>query len=213
MFEKIIANKRLVAYVVAAIISIILVVIVFASGGEDNKQEVKSTTTTTTLPPKDAQACEYLTEEALAAGGIVPDVEPKRSNDLKRCTFEDIGGSVNYITLYVDVRERCQIWLDDAQESEPLKTVAPLAVYVEELDPTIIVPLGDRCFFLQGSKTIINKSSLTDIAVYIADLFTAIDATTTTTTTTTIVLPEDTTVIPGVNRATTVPTTQATNNN
>lgn len=195
------SKRRLLLIAGAAIVSVVVLFLAFWPSSESNQTKRVVSTTTTTLPPIDAQACEYLTEEALLAGGIIADVEPKSENNLRRCTFLDIGGSINYITLFVDNRKICEVLIEDFTESEPLKIVAPEAIYSEEPDPTIIVPQGDRCFFLQGSNTIVTKVTLTEIAKNIAELFLDIDATTTTVPPETVVVPEDTSVVPGVNRA------------
>ena len=42
--------------------------------------------------------------------------------------------------------------------------------------------MADRCFFVQGSKTLIDEVGLTNMAKSVFALFTAVDATTTTTT-------------------------------
>lgn len=183
------------------VISLILLALFIVSNGDEKKPEVRRTTTTTTLPPKDAQACEYLTPETLLAGGIIPDVEPKASDDKKRCEFRDIGGSVNYITLYVDERKICPIWLEDVKSKKPVPEINDEAFFFDDIDPTIVVPQDSRCFFVQGSKTLVTRETLTAIAKSISDLLIAVDTSTTTTTQTTVVLPEDTSVIPGVNTA------------
>lgn len=196
-------NRRIVMVSAAVFISLILTVGFFASINDDEpKKTVSTTTTTTTLPPKNAQACEYLTDDSLAAGGIVPDVEPKTSADRKRCTYEDIGDQVNYITLYVDVASQCEVLISSAKERSSLTEVGPAAFYTEVLDPTIIVSQDARCYFVQGSKTLVTKANLVAIAKSITELFVAVDSSTTTTTQTTVVLPEVSgTTLPGQNTA------------
>jgi hypothetical protein len=143
----------------------------------------------------------------LLAGGIIPDVEPKTTDNKKRCTYEGIGGDVNYITLYVDAFENCEILINDAKDAKKVEEINPNAIITAETDPTIIVPQGERCFFLQASRTLIEDDKLILIAVEISRLFKAVDSTTTTTTSTTVVLPEvGKPTLPGQN---TVPTTIA----
>lgn len=198
---------RTIVIIAGVIVSIIVVILYFSSGSETKKETVKPTTTTTTLPEKNAQACEFLTEQVLAAGNIVPDVEPKTTDNRKRCTFEDIGGEVNYITLYVDNVAQCDTLFADATSKVAVPEVSPSAIYTDKTDPTIIVSLGERCFFLQGSKALVSKAQLTAIAKAVTELFVAVDSSTTTTTIATLVLPEATVGTPGVNTApsTTVP--------
>jgi hypothetical protein len=204
-----IGRTRLIVIGIAVLVSLAVIAGYLSAGDDEKKAAPTSTTTTTTLPPKDAQACEYLTLEALLVGGIVPDVEPRRSDDLKRCEYRDIGGEVNYITLYVDDRDTCAIWLSDAQNKEGIPEISSLAVFVEDIDPTVIVPQGDRCFFLQGSKTLITKVNLIKIAKEISLLLKAVDTSTTTTVPLTVVLPETSIVLPGQNTAPTTTTTAA----
>ena len=201
-------DRRIIVIGVASLISLVLIVSYFGSKEETSKKIAVSTTTTTTLPPKNAQACEYLTSNSLLAGGIISDVDAKTSDGKKRCTYEDIGGQVNYLTLYVDVASQCEVLISSAKERIALPEVGPTAVYTEVLDPTIIVSQASRCYFVQGSKTLVSKENLIAIAKSITELFTAVDSSTTTTTQTTIVLPEVSgTTLPGQNTA--APTTTA----
>lgn len=200
--------------VVGIVVGILLTFLIFmgyCAGDDEKQQTVSTTTTTTTLPPKDAQACEYLTAQALLAGGIIADVDPKTTDDRKRCTFEDIGGEVNYITLYVDVVSQCDTLFANALDKEALPEVSPGAIYSEEMDPTVIVSQGTRCFFVQGAKTIVTKESLTNIAKEVTNLFAAVDSSTTTTTQATVILPETSlSPIPGQNTAATTTTIPST---
>lgn len=181
----------------------------FSTGDSDPKPAIKTPTTTTTLPPKNARACEYLTDTSLLAGGIISDVEPKTTENRKRCTYEDIGGEVNYITLYVDAASQCEVLIENANGKEAVLEVGKNAIYTHELDPTVIVAQASRCFFVQGSKTLVSKKQILAIAKSITELLVAVDASTTTTTQTTIVLPEATiSTLPGQN--TTVITTAST---
>lgn len=208
MISELLKNKRIVVIAGACLITIVLIAGYFLSGDDPKPKTVTTTTTTTTLPAKNAQACEFLTTTALLAGGIIPDVDPKTTDDKKRCTYEDIGGEVNYITLYVDDVSQCPTLIAAVKDPIKLPEVSPTAIFSDEMDPTIYVSQGTRCFFVQGSKTIIDKQSLTAIAKSVTDLFVAVDSTTTTTTQATVVLPEvSITTLPGQNTAptTTVP--------
>lgn len=194
-------SRRAIVIVAASVLTVILLAGFFFSGGDSKPKAVEAPTTTTTLPKKNAQACEFLTKEALQAGGIIPDVDAKTSDDKKRCTYEDIGGEVGYITLYVDTPAQCDTLIAAATNKIALPEVSPSAVYYDELDPTIIVSQADRCFWVQGAKTLIGKAALTAIAKYVNDLFVQVDTSTTTTTQTTVVLPEAPTTLPGQNTA------------
>jgi len=198
----IIKNQRIVIIAIATVITIIVLLVFFGSSGDEEAKPEPVRTTTTTLPEKNAQACEFLTPQALLAGGLIADVDPKISADKRRCTYEDIGGEVNYITLYIDEAKQCDTLVAAAKNTSILPQVAKGAVYTEELDPTIFVKQDSRCFFVQGSKTLIDKDALIAITIAITDLFVAVDSSTTTTTPTTIVLPEATpTTLPGQNTA------------
>ena len=204
-------QRRIVVFIVLTLITVVGLVGFFSSGGDDKPDKpTRTTTTTTTLPEKNAQACEFLTPAALLAGGIIPDVDAKTSDDKKRCTYEDIGGEVNYVTLYVDAAEQCEILLSSTKKKSALPEVSAQAVYSDETDPTIIVTQGTRCFFVQGAKTLVTKTTLTAMAKAITDLFVAVDASTTTTTQTTVVLPEAVTTLPGVNTAPSTTSTTTT---
>jgi len=204
----IIKNQRIVLVVISVIISIVVLFAFFGSSSSDEVKPSPTRTTTTTLPKKNAQACEFLMPQALLAGGIIADVEPIRSKDLRRCTYEDIGGEVNYLTLYIDEAKQCDTLVQAAKDTSLLPEVSKGAVYTEELDPTIFVKQDARCFFVQGSKTLVDKDSLIAITIAITDLFIAVDSSTTTTTPATVVLPEEapSTLLPGQNTA---PTTMA----
>jgi hypothetical protein len=198
------------------IIGGLIIVTLFALAGyfsrDGDKKETKKpvVTTTTSLPKKDAQACEFLTKENLALGGIVPDVDAKTSDGHKRCTYEDIGHQINYITLYVDAVSQCDILLQATPDAKPLPGVADAAYYSDASDPTIIVAQGTRCFFIQGAKTLVTKESLSKIATGVVQLFIAVDSSTTTTTQSTVVLPESSVTLPGQNVATTTTTAPPT---
>lgn len=202
MLSQTVKNRRLVVIAAAAIVTVIALFGYFFSNGDSKPKVIVTTTTTTTLPPKNARACEYLTASSLLAGGIIPDVAPKTTENRKRCTYEDIGGEVNYITLYVDAAGQCDVLISDAKEKEEVPEVGKNAIYTEVLDPTVIVPQESRCFFVQGSKTLVSKKAVLAIAKSVTELLVAVDSSTTTTTQTTIVLPEATvSTLPGQNTA------------
>ncbi len=203
-------SRRVIVIVAASVLTVILLAGYFFSGDDPKPKADAPPTTTTTLPEKNAQACEFLTKDALKAGGIVPDVDAVTSPDKKRCTYEDIGGEVGYITLYIDTPAQCDTLIAAAKHKVALPEVSPNAIFYDELDPTIIVSQTDRCFWLQGAKTFITKEQLVAIAKYVTNLFVQVDASTTTTTQATVVLPEATvSTLPGQNTAapTTAPAT------
>jgi len=210
VLKFLIEKKRILIIAGAVLISVLLLFSLFSGDDPPKKKSTPRSTTTTTLPDKQAPACEFLTEEALMAGGIIPDVDPKTSDDKRRCTYQDIGGNVNYITLYVDTLDKCDVLIQGLNDPKEANDVAEGAKFFDETDPTIVVPQGNRCFFVQGSKTILNRTSLTQIAIAVADLFKAVDSSTTTTTSSTVVLPETQLTLPGQNTATTASTAPAT---
>lgn len=208
-------TKRLLLSLAALLTLIIVIVVLFGDGDDskDNKSaETKITTTTTTLPPANSQACEFFKPEILATAAIVPDKTAVPSKDLMRCTYNDISGGINYLTLFLGKTTQCDVLKEGAVNPKNVSEISPDAYYFEVIDPTIIVKMKDRCYFIQGSKTLIEEAGLKLMAMAVFDLFTSVDATTTTTTivvdpnvtTTTILLPgQNTTVI-------TEPTTVAT---
>lgn len=202
-------RRQLFTLVALAVITFIALGIYFASGDDSPKDSAtRATTTTTTLPPKDSQACEFLTLENLATGGIIPDVNGVSSDRLKRCTYKDIGGNINFITLYLDVAAQCPTIINGQRTKSPLPEVSASAIYSDDIDPTIIVTSGTRCFFVQGSKTLINKTQLTDIAKAVTALLVAVDTSTTTAPPPTGVTSTPNATLPGSN--TTVVTTTST---
>ncbi|MFN8016123.1 MAG: hypothetical protein U0R17_05920 [Acidimicrobiia bacterium] len=209
MFLKQLTKKQIVIFVAAFLAAVLVLIIVFSSDDDNKPSKPLVITTTTTLPAKNAQACEFLTDTALLAGGIVADVEPKITKDKKRCTYSNIGKEINYITLYVDSPAQCAVLFDSQKNKVAIPDVAKNAIYSDETDPTIIVSQTDRCFFVQGSKTIVDKTSLSAIAKTIVDLFVAVDSSTTTTTPTTAVGPPSSTQLPGQNTATSAASTSS----
>lgn len=198
--------KRIAIIITSIIVVIVLIGIFFGDddSSKDSKvDKAKITTTTTTLPAANSQACEFFTKEILAAGPIVSDKPAVASKDLKRCNYSDINGGINYLTLFLGKPAQCDVLKNDAKDPKNISSINPDAYYFEVLDPTIIIKMKDRCFFIQGSQTLVDETVLKNIAKAVYDLFTSVDATTTTTTipidpnatTTTVVLPGQNTVV------------------
>ena len=208
-------KKQIAIIATVIILLIILIGILFGTDSNTNKETVnksKTTSTSTTLPPANSQACEFFKKGILAAALIVPDVNAVPSKDLKRCTYSGLNGGINYLTLFLGKSAQCDILKDDAKDPRNIPKISPGAFYFEVIDPTIIVKMPDRCFFVQGSKTLVNETKLTDMAIAIYGLFKSVDSTTITTTipldpnatTSTVLLPgQNTIVVPSSETTTT----------
>jgi hypothetical protein len=193
--------------IVATVVIVLIVLIGLFFGNDEDSKDVKidknTTSSTTTLPAANSQACEFFTKEILATGSIISNKPAVASEDLKRCTYEDINEGINYLTLFLGKPAQCDVLKNDAVDPKSISSISPDAYFFEVIDPTIIVKMKDRCFFIQGSKTLIDEVSLTNIATAIFSLFTSVDSTTTTTTipidpnstTTTNVIPGQNTVV------------------
>lgn len=177
-------TKRLL-FTLAGLLTIIIVIVVLFGDSSDSNTDKKTLktkiTTTTTLPPVNSQACEFFKAEILATAGIVPDKTPTASKDLYRCTYNDISGGINYLTLFLGKATQCDVLKDNAVDPKNISDISPDAYYFEVIDPTIIVKMQDRCYFIQGSKTLIDEGGLELMAKAVFELFTSVDATTTTT--------------------------------
>ena len=135
----------------------------------------------------------------------MPDKTAVASKDLMRCTYSDISSGINYLTLFLGKTAQCDVLKESAVNPKNVAEISPDAYYFEVIDPTIIVKMKDRCYFIQGSKTLIEEAGLRLMAKAVFALFTSVDATTTTTTTiaidpnattTTVLLPgQNTTVV------------------
>ena len=214
-------TKRLLLTIAALLTLIVVIVVLFGDDSDskkDNSTSTKASTTTTTLPPANSQACEFFKPEILAAAAIVPDKTAVASKDLMRCTYSDISSGINYLTLFLGKTAQCDVLKGSAINPKNVAEISPDAYYFEVIDPTIIVKMKDRCYFIQGSKTLIEEAGLKLMAKAVFALFTSVDATTTTTTvvvdpnattTTTVLLPgQNTTVITEPTTTTVVPTTK-----
>lgn len=200
-------KKRIALIATAVLVVIVLIGILFDSDPDKTTPKVDNSkttsTTTTTLPPANSQACEFFTTEILASSGIITDKPAVSTENTKRCTYSDISGGINYLTLFLGKSVQCDVLKNEAKNPKNIVDISPGAFYFENIDPTIIVKMADRCFFVQGSKTLIDEVGLTNMAKSVFALFTAADATTTTTTllvdpnvtTSTILLPGQNTVV------------------
>ena len=200
------AKAKKIALIIASVILVTIIIgLIFGNNSKSEKPNANRirVTTTTTLPPANSQACLFFEREILLAGGIVPDDKPKASKDLKRCTYIDLSDGINYLTLFLGKPSQCDVLKADATDPEEISFLGKNAYYFEVIDPTIIVKMQERCYFIQGSKTLIDKTQLTNMAHAVYALFKSVDATTTTTTvpldpnasTTTLLIPGQNTVV------------------
>jgi len=200
------AKAKKIALIIASVILVTIIIgLLFGNDSNDGKPKVNKirVTTTTTLPPANSQACLFFEREILLAGGIVPDDKPKASKDLKRCTYNDLSDGINYLTLFLGKTTQCDVLKADATDPEKITSLGKEAYYFEVIDPTIIVKMQERCYFIQGSKTLIDKTQLVNMANAVYELFRSVDSTTTTTTvpldpnasTTTLLIPGQNTVV------------------